>query len=200
MHYQIPKWLENIDHRILTKSEKALLKFLWWCGDVPCDSWNYRLAQITGFSKRTITRNLSKLYKLRLIKSEGSYGKNRQLTAVKYPTISHFFAGSAQGLASHSARKCLPSYKGLKINKQILCQKLYDEQENESINEIDPVNSGGRPPNPQSGGSVENQLERLIYQGVLSKLKAAGHSSERAARLARKRTLELLKKRKAKDG
>lgn len=194
-HPHMPGWLSNLNHGLLTRSDKALLEWLWWCGDRPCTDWNYQLAKRIGYSKRAVQLSLSKLYRLGLIVSEGPYGKNRELMAVKHRTYQEFLTASGQALAKSLAQKLRPPLSIRKINKHTKRYLNPTDSQGSLTKTSDPIEQGGHPPvTPRScpvsitSGSPPNPIEsqrlEIVYQITYDKLRAVGWSDKDAHSLA----------------
>lgn len=63
----MPRWIWQLDAKILNYKLKHLLAYFWWCGDRGCQRWNYAIANRFNVSHRTIRRWIKTLQDKHLI-------------------------------------------------------------------------------------------------------------------------------------
>jgi len=77
--YRLPVWIRRREFRILNRSQKDFLGYLYCFGPDTCWLWNWRLAKEFGVTKRTIQRWLRKLREQGFIWIEKPYGPQRMI-------------------------------------------------------------------------------------------------------------------------
>ncbi len=86
----LPMWIHNRHFRLLNKSEKDLLGYLYSFGPDTYWLWNWRLAKEFHCTKRTIRRLLAKLKDLGFIWIEKPFGPERKIHVRLLPTPEHW--------------------------------------------------------------------------------------------------------------
>lgn len=66
-HEKMPKFYWELEPWILKSNHMRLLSFFWYCSDIGCRCWNYRLAKMFQVSPRTIRRWIKRLHELEFI-------------------------------------------------------------------------------------------------------------------------------------
>ena len=77
--YRLPMWIHRREFRLLNKSEKDFLRYLYSFGPDTCWLWNWRLAKEFGCTKRTIRYWLRKLRDLGFVWIEKPFGPQRKI-------------------------------------------------------------------------------------------------------------------------
>ncbi len=88
--YRLPMWIHRREFRLLNKSEKDFLRYLYSFGPDTCWLWNWRLAKEFGCTKRTIRYWLRKLREQGFIWIEKPYGPQRKIHVRLLPTPQHW--------------------------------------------------------------------------------------------------------------
>jgi hypothetical protein len=88
--YRLPLWIRRRQFRLLNKSEKELLGYLYSFGPDTCWFWNWRLAKEFGCTKRAIQYWLRKLKELGFIYIEKPFGPERKIHVRLLPTPEHW--------------------------------------------------------------------------------------------------------------
>jgi DNA-binding MarR family transcriptional regulator len=103
--YRLPLWIRRREFRLLNKSEKELLGYLYSFGPDTCWLWNWRLAKDFGCTKRTIRRWLRKLREQGFIWIEKPYGPQRMIHVRLLPTPEHWVKAITTLALSSGLRK-----------------------------------------------------------------------------------------------
>ncbi|MBA7608508.1 hypothetical protein ES703_15685 [subsurface metagenome] len=88
--HRLPLWIRRREFRLLNKSEKELLGYLYSFGPDTCWLWNWRLAKDFGCTKRAIQYWLRKLKELGFIYIEKPFGPERKIHVRLLPTPDHW--------------------------------------------------------------------------------------------------------------
>jgi len=88
--HKLPYWIRSQDFRLLNKSEKDFLGYLYYFGPETCWLWNCRLQKKFHCSRRTIQYWLAKLKDLGFIWIEMPYGNQRKIHTRLIPTPRHW--------------------------------------------------------------------------------------------------------------
>ena len=88
--HRLPLWIRRRQFRLLNKSEKELLGYLYSFGPDTCWFWNWRLAKEFDCTKRTIRYWLAKLKDLGFIWIEKPFGPERKIHVRLLPTPEHW--------------------------------------------------------------------------------------------------------------
>jgi len=106
-------WIHRREFRLLNKSEKDLLRYLYSFGPDTCWLWNWRLQKEFDCSRSTIQRWLKKLKDLGFIWIEKPFGPQRMIHTRLLPTPQHWLKAIgkralSKGLAKHKRRRQRP--------------------------------------------------------------------------------------------
>jgi predicted ArsR family transcriptional regulator len=88
--YHLPVWIRDPKFKLLNRSQKDLLGYLYWFGPDTYWLWNWRLAKKFGVTKRTIRRWLRKLKEQGFIWIEKPFGPERKIHVRLLPTPEHW--------------------------------------------------------------------------------------------------------------
>jgi len=100
-------WIHRREFRLLNKSEKDFLGYLYSFGPDTCWLWNWRLAKEFGVHKFTIQRWLRKLREQGFIWIEKPFGPERKIHVRLLPTPEHW----VQLIGTLALRKTPPKHK-----------------------------------------------------------------------------------------
>ncbi len=105
--HRLPLWIRRRQFRLLNKSEKELLGYLYSFGPDTCWLWNWRLQKEFDCSRSTIQRWLRKLRELNFIWIEKPFGPERKIHVRLLPTPEHW----VQLIGTLALRKTPPKHK-----------------------------------------------------------------------------------------
>ncbi|GAI71525.1 unnamed protein product [marine sediment metagenome] len=105
--HRLPYWIRSQEFRLLNRSQKDFLGYLYCFGPDTCWLWNWRLAKKFHVTKRTIRRWLRALREQGFIWIEKPYGPQRMIHTRLLPTPQHWV--SLIGTLALSSR--LPKHK-----------------------------------------------------------------------------------------
>ena len=88
--YRLPSWVRSQEFRLLSRSQKDFLGYLYYFGPDTCWLWNWRLAEKFHVTKRTIQRWLRALREQGFIWIEKPYGPQRMIHTRLIPTPEHW--------------------------------------------------------------------------------------------------------------
>jgi len=103
--YRLPVWIRSRHFRLINKSEKELLGYLYSFGPDTCWLWNWRLAKEFGCTKRHVRRLLRKLREQGFIWIEKPYGPQRMIHVRLLPTPEHWVKAIGNLALSSGLRK-----------------------------------------------------------------------------------------------
>ncbi|MBA7632458.1 hypothetical protein ES703_40004 [subsurface metagenome] len=105
--HRLPLWIRSRHFRLLNKSEKELLGYLYSFGPDTCWLWNWRLQKEFGCSRRSIQYWLKKLREHNFIWIEKPYGPQRMIHVRLLPTPDHW----VKAIGARALSKTLPKHK-----------------------------------------------------------------------------------------
>ncbi len=105
--HHLPVWIRDPKFKLLNRSQKDLLGYLYWFGPDTYWLWNWRLQEKFGVDRRTIQRWLRKLRELGFIWIEKPFGPERKIHARTLPTPEHW----VQLIGTLALRKTPPKHK-----------------------------------------------------------------------------------------
>jgi DNA-binding MarR family transcriptional regulator len=111
--HRLPRWIRSDDFRVLNKSEKNILGYLYCFGPDTCWLWNWRLAKKFHVTKRTVQRWLRKLKEQGFIWIEKPYGPQRMIHTRLMPSPERWVSligtlALSSGLRKHKRRQQRP--------------------------------------------------------------------------------------------
>jgi DNA-binding MarR family transcriptional regulator len=111
--HRLPVWIRRQEFRVLNRSQKDFLGYLYCFGPDTCWLWNWRLAKKFGVHKFTIQRWLRKLREQGFIWIEKPFGPERKIHVRLLPTPQHWvqLVGTlalSSGLRKHKRRQQRP--------------------------------------------------------------------------------------------
>jgi DNA-binding MarR family transcriptional regulator len=111
--YRLPGWIRNKNFRVLNRSQKDFLGYLYCFGPDTCWLWNWRLAKEFGVTKRTIRRWLRALREHGFVWIEKPFGPERKIHARAMLAPEHWVKMIAtlslsSGLRKHRRRRQRP--------------------------------------------------------------------------------------------
>jgi hypothetical protein len=125
----LPMWIHNRNFRLLNKSEKDLLGFLYSFGPDTCWLWNWRLQKEFGCSRRSIQLWLRKLREQGFIWIEKPFGPQRMIHVRLLPTPDHW----VKTMATLALSSGLPKRKRKRRARRGFPPPIYDWQSEASI-------------------------------------------------------------------
>ncbi|MBA7586251.1 hypothetical protein ES708_28247 [subsurface metagenome] len=103
--YRLPVWIRSQEFRLLNRSQKDFLGYLYCFGPDTCWLWNWRLAKKFHVTKRTIRYWLRALREQGFIWIEKPYGPQRMIHVRLLPTPDHWVQLIGTLALSHGLRK-----------------------------------------------------------------------------------------------
>jgi len=88
--HRLPYWIRSQEFRILNKSQKDFLGYLYCFGPDTCWLWNWRLAKKFHVTKRTVQRWLKALRENGFVWIEKPYGPQRMIHTRLIPSPEHW--------------------------------------------------------------------------------------------------------------
>ncbi len=88
--HRLPYWIRNQEFRILNKSQKDFLGYLYCFGPDTCWLWNWRLAKKFHVTKRTVQRWLKALRENGFVWIEKPFGPQRMIHTRVIPSPEHW--------------------------------------------------------------------------------------------------------------
>ncbi|GAH25421.1 unnamed protein product [marine sediment metagenome] len=88
--HRLPYWIRSQEFRILNKSQKDFLGYLYCFGPDTCWLWNWRLAKKFHVTKRTVQRWLKALRENGFLWIEKPFGPQRMIHTRLIPTPEHW--------------------------------------------------------------------------------------------------------------
>jgi len=103
--HRLPVWIRKQEFRILNRSQKDFLGYLYCFGPDTCWLWNWRLQEKFHCSRSTIQRWLRALRENGFIWIEKPYGPQRMIHTRLLPTPEHWVSLIGTLALSHGLRK-----------------------------------------------------------------------------------------------
>jgi len=88
--HRLPHWIRNQEFRVLNRSQKDFLGYLYCFGPDTCWLWNWRLAKKFHVTKRTVQRWLKALRENGFVWIEKPFGPQRMIHTRVIPSPEHW--------------------------------------------------------------------------------------------------------------